>query len=78
LPDPDYVFQRKVGGIDKGWNSHHDGGTEGCTRRRVTSMKGGTMTAYSKGQNGRTMTARGGTVAGGTKDTTTARGGMAR
>jgi hypothetical protein len=53
LPDPDYVFQRKVGGIDKGWNSHHDGGTEGCTRRRVTSMKGGTMTASGNIARGR-------------------------
>jgi hypothetical protein len=45
LPDPDFVFQRKEGGVDEGWNSQHDGGTEGRMRRRVASMKGGTMTA---------------------------------
>ncbi len=45
LPDPDFVFQRKEGGVDKGWNSQHDGGTEGHTRRRVVLMKGGMMKA---------------------------------
>ncbi len=45
LPDPDFVFQRKEGGDNEGWNSQHDGSTEGRTRRRVTLMKGGTMTA---------------------------------
>jgi hypothetical protein len=78
LPDPDFVFQRNEGGINEGWNSQHDGGTEGHTRRRVALMKGGTMTASGNTVNGGTMTARGSTAAGGTTETTTARGGMAR
>ncbi len=45
----------KKGGVDKGWNGQHDGGTEGRTRRRAASMKGGTMTALGN-------TARGGTA----------------
>ncbi len=44
FPDPDFVFQRKEGGVDKGWDSQHDGSTESRMRRRVASMKGGTMT----------------------------------
>jgi hypothetical protein len=55
LPNPDFVFQRKEGGVNEGWNSQHDGGTEGCTRRRVALMKGGMMTALGN-------TARGSTV----------------
>ncbi len=43
----------KEGGIDKGWNGQHDSGTEGCTRRRVKLMKGGSMMALGN-------TARGG------------------
>ncbi len=52
LPDPDFVIQRKEGGVDKGWNSQHDGGTEGRMRRRVLSMKGGTMTALGNTARG--------------------------
>jgi hypothetical protein len=52
LPDPDFVFQRKEGGVNEGWNSQHDGGTEGRTRRRVTLMKGGTMTALGNTARG--------------------------
>ncbi len=61
----------KEGGIDEGWNGQHDGGIEGRTRKRITSMKGGTMMALCN-------TARGGTAAGGMTGTTTARGSMVR
>ncbi len=54
LPDPDFVFQRNVGGINEGWNSQHDGGTKGRTRRRVALMKGGTMTALGNTVRGST------------------------
>ncbi len=54
LPDPDFVFQRKEGGVNKGWNSQHDGGTEGRTRRRVALMKGGTMMALDNTVRGST------------------------
>ncbi len=57
MPDADFVFQRKEGGVNEGWNSQHDGGTEGRTRRRVALMKGGTMTAL--GNNARGSTAGG-------------------
>ena len=52
MPDPDFVFQRKEGGVNEGWKSQHDGGTEGRTRRRVTLMKGGTMTALGNTARG--------------------------
>jgi hypothetical protein len=52
LPDPDFDFQRKEGGINEEWNSQHDGGTEGCTRRTVALMKGGTMTALGNTARG--------------------------
>ncbi len=55
MPDPDFVFQRKEGGVNEGWNSQHDGGTEGRTRRRGALMKGGTMTAL--GNKARSSTA---------------------
>ncbi len=54
LPDLDFVFQRKESGINEGWNSQHDGGTEGRTRRRVVLMKGGTMTALGNTARGST------------------------
>jgi hypothetical protein len=53
LPDPDFVFQRE-GGVNEGWNSQHDGGAEGRTRRRVALMKGGTMTALDNTARGST------------------------
>jgi hypothetical protein len=52
LPDPDFVFQRKEGGINEGWNSQHDGGTEGRMRKSVALMKGGTMTALGNTARG--------------------------
>ncbi len=54
MPDPDFVFQRKEGGVDERWNSQHDGGTEDRTRRRVASMKGGTMMALGNTARGST------------------------
>ncbi len=44
-------FRGKEGGVNERWNSQHDVGTEGRTRRRVASMKGGTMMAL--GNTGR-------------------------
>ncbi len=54
MPDPDFLFQRKEGGVNEGWNSQHDGGTEDRTRRRVASMKGGTMTTLGNTARGST------------------------
>ncbi len=54
LPDSDFVFQWKEGGVAKGLNSQHDGGTEGRTRRRVALMMGGTMTALGNTARGST------------------------
>ncbi len=52
MPDPDFVFQRKEGGVKEGLNSQHDGGSEGRTRGRVTLMKGGTMIALGNTARG--------------------------
>ncbi len=52
MPDPGFVFQRKEGVVNEGWNSQHDGSTEGHTRRRVASMKGGTMMALGNTARG--------------------------
>ncbi len=80
MSDPDFVFQRKEGGVNEGWNSQHDGDTEDRTRRRVTSMKGGTMTALGNTARGSTAgrQRQGAARRRVATETTTAKDGMAR